>query len=500
MKKVLYPLSAILLLTFVFCMNPTAQKDSEDLLVKVYETSASGNQLQRLKNFTVADSSFTIKIDPTKKFQTITGFGGSFTEASAYLLNQLSKPNRGKILEAYFGETGARYSLTRTHMNSCDFSLSNYSYAPVADDKTLENFSIKEDQDDLIPMIKDAMAVSKEGFKILASPWTAPPWMKDNNDWRGGKLLPKYEDTWALFFSKYITAYQAEGIDIWGFTVENEPLGNDKNWESMHFSAAEMTAFVQEKLGPTLEAAGHDVKLLGYDQNRGDELKHWVDIMFADEASSKYYDGTAVHWYASTYDYFPASLRYAKEKAPDKYLIQSEGCVDSEVPKWKDDLWYWSKEATDWGWDWAPESDKHLHPKYAPANRYARDIIGCLNNYVDGWIDWNMVLDTQGGPNWFKNWCVAPVIVDPAKDEVYFTPLYYIMSHFSRYIRPGAQRIHFEHTDPELMVTAAENPDGTIVVVLFNEQSKVKNIKLTLGEKSTAISITGQAIQTVIIE
>ena len=112
-----------------------------------------------------------------------------------------------------------------------------------------------------------------------------------------------------------------------------------------------------------------------------------------------------------------------------------------KYPKWQDDAWYWSKDATDWGWDWAPEEDKHRHPKYVPVFRYARDIIGCLNNWVDGWIDWNMVLDRQGGPNWSKNWCVAPVIVDPEKDEVYITPIYYALSHFSRFIRPGAVRI-----------------------------------------------------------
>jgi len=196
---------------------------------EIYETSESGNKLSRLTEFPAMEEKSEISILPQEKFQAITGFGGSFTEASAYLLNQLSAENRHKILEAYFGESGARYSLTRTHMNSCDFSLSNYSYAPVAGDTELEHFSIEEDMDDIIPMIKDAMAISKDGFKIISSPWTAPPWMKDNNDWKGGKLLPKYYDTWALFFSKYLDAYRAEGIDIWAFTVENEPLGNDNN-------------------------------------------------------------------------------------------------------------------------------------------------------------------------------------------------------------------------------------------------------------------------------
>ncbi len=469
------------------------------LKIEVYETSANGNQLKQITQFSPGSELVNINLLADKKFQTITGFGGSFTESSAHLLNRLSTQNRDRILEAYFGESGARYSLTRTHMNSCDFSLGNYSYAPVEGDVDLKHFSIDEDRDDIIPMIKEAMARSKDGFKIISSPWTAPPWMKDNHDWKGGKLLPEYYESWALFFSKYIVAYKSEGIDIWGFTVENEPLGNNNNWESMHYTPDEMTDFVKNHLGPRLATDGHHVKILGYDQNRGDELKEWVRSMFRDEASSKYFDGTAVHWYASTYDYFPEALQFAHNAASDKYLIQTEACVDAEIPKWQDDQWYWSKEATDWGWDWAPEHEKALHPKYVPVYRYARDIIGCLNNWVDGWVDWNMVLDRQGGPNWVENWCVAPVIVDPEQDEVYFTPIYYTLAHFSKYIRPGATRIGFENSSDSLMVTAAENPDGSIAVVIFNEGNVAQSIKLSLDQESTQFIINAQAIQTIIV-
>lgn len=493
MKSLKYHIYTLLLITM------SCSEKQDQLSVNVYETSASGHKLTLITEVSSNENGSIIKLLPSQKFQIITGFGGSFTESSAYLLNQVGKENRKKIIDAYFSPEGANYSLTRTHMNSCDFSLSNYSYAPVEGDKELKHFSIKEDQDDIIPFIKEAMEASKDGFKILSSPWTSPPWMKDNNSWLGGKLLPEYYDTWALFFSKYIDAYKAEGIDIWGVTVENEPLGNDSNWESMHYTPDEMTNFVQNYLGPKLEVDGKsDVKILGYDQNR-EHLDEWVDSMYKDEASSKYFDGTAIHWYASTFEVFPEALQYAHKKAPTKHLIQSEACVDSEIPKWKDDQWYWSKEATDWGWDWAPEKDKHMHPKYSPVNRYARDIIGCLNNWVDGWIDWNMVLDTQGGPNWFKNWCVAPVIVDPEKDEVYFTPIYYTMAHFSKYIRPGAVRIGFENSDETLMVTAAQNPDGSTVVIVFNQGLEIKNFALTLGEKSTSVSINAQAIQTILI-
>lgn len=473
---------------------------SGDMHIEVYETSESGNKLTRLEKFPSADRIVNVTLTPNSTFQEITGIGGSFTEASAYVLNQLSEENKNKILEAYFGDSGARYSLTRTHMNSSDFSLGNYSYAPVPGDLKLENFSIEEDRDDIIPMIKDAMELSTDGFKIIASPWTAPPWMKDNKDWRGGKLLPEYYDTWALFFSKYLQAYRDEGIDIWGVTIENEPLGNDSNWESMHYTPEEQNKFVKNHLGPKLEKKWPEVKLLGYDQNRHEELVEWVDVMFGDEEAAKYYDGTAVHWYASTFNVFADELQYAHQKAPNKYLIQTEATVDAEVPVWQDDSWYWSKEATDWGWDWAPDDRKPLHPKYVPVFRYARDIIGTLNNWVDGWIDWNMVLNKQGGPNWAQNWCVAPIIVDPKLDEVYFTPLYYTMAQFSRFIRPGSRRIGFEmNADEELMLTAVENPDESIAMVLLNQSEKVKGIELNLNGHKASFGIQGKAIQTVVI-
>lgn len=476
----------------------SACSEEKGLDVEVFETSSNGNKLTKLTEFKIQENKSTIKLNSEKTFQTITGFGGSFTESTAYLLNKLSEENRNRILEAYFGDEGARYSLTRTHIASCDFSLNNYTYAPT-EDMELKDFSIHEDKDDLIPLIKDAIAISKDGFKIIASPWTAPPWMKDNKNYVGGKLLPEYYEVFALYFDKYIDAYKNEGIEIWGITPVNEPHGNGNNWESMHFNPEEETDFVQNFLGPKLEAEGKKhVKILGYDQNRAG-LKEWVDIMYKNEATSKYYDGAAIHWYESTYEFFPEALQYAHNKSPKKYLIETEGCIDAEVPHWKDDAWYWSKEATDWGWDWASEEDKYLHPKYVPVYRYARDIIGCLNNWVDGWVDWNMVLDRQGGPNWFENWCVAPVIVDPEKDEVYFTPLYHTMAHFSKYMRPGGKVIAVENSDVELQVTAVYNPDNSIAVVVFNPTEESKSFTLQHGELSKEVSISKQAIQTLVL-
>ncbi len=476
------------------------------LKIEVYETARSGGNLTKIAQERLShwaehtQEHFTdLTLFPELERQIITGFGGSFTDATAYLVHQMSHGQRQSIIQAYFSEDGANYSMTRTHMNSCDFSRRQYSYAPVAGDKNLDHFNIEHDRDYLIPMIKAALKCSVDGFKLIASPWTAPPWMKDNNSWVGGGLLTEYYPTWAQFFVKYAHAYAKEGIPLWGFTVENEPHGNGGNWESMHFSPEQMTAFVRDHLGPALAESEYEhLKILGYDQNR-EGLDQWVSVMYQNPENARYFDGTAVHWYESTYDYFPQALERAHQAAEDKFLIQTEACCDAQTPVWGEDDWYWREEATDWGYTWREPEKKYLHPKYAPVHRYARDIIGCLNHWVDGWIDWNMVLDRQGGPNWFENWCVAPVLVDPDQDAIYMTPLYYVMCHFSKFIRPGFVVIQHSCADQDIMATAVKADESRFVVVLFNPTQELKHIQINGIEKIHRVAIKPQAIQTILI-
>ena len=476
----------------------------------IVQTARGGDKLTEIATLELTDASATgsvvIALDPATEYQTILGFGGSFTESTAFVLGQLPDDKRQEVIEAYFGPSGADYTLTRTHINSSDFSLGNYAYADVPGDTELEHFTIGEDLDDIVPLIKDSMVASESGFEIIASPWTAPPWMKDNNDWNDGALLPELYPTWALYFSKYIRAYAEQGIDIWGVTIENEPLGNGGQWESMRFTPGSMAEFLKDHLGPRFEEDGIDAKILVYDQNR-DHLEEWVDVILGDPEAAKYAWGTAVHWYSSTYEWYPEELNSVHERFPDKQILHTEGTIDAEVPVWDDDDWYWRKEATDWGYDWAPDEDKHLHPKYAPAFRYARDIIGGLNSWLVGWIDWNMVLDTAGGPNHANNWCIAPVIARPETGEVYYTPLYYVLAHFSKYIRPDAVRIGLsgscESSDclpEELMATAFRNADGTIVVALLNQSDAAVEYALTLEGRQIEMSIAASAVQTLIVE
>lgn len=490
--------------SFFNANNPSSMKKGK-LQKAVYESSRQGGRFHQVPEADVEQRNAShpeeirLRVHTDRRKQNINGFGGSFTDASAYLVHQLSPTQRANIIEAYFAEEGANYSLTRTHMNSCDFSRFHYSYAEVEGDIELKHFNMEQDHEFLFPMIKLAQQASPYGFELIASPWTAPPWMKDNNAWVGGRLLKEMQPTWAQFFVKYAQECHENDIPLWGFTVENEPHGNGNNWESMLYTPDEMTEFVQDYLGPALDSNGlGHLNVLGYDQNRAG-LGEWTASMYRDSASSKHFAGTAVHWYESTYDYFPDELDRAHAAAPEKLLIQTEGCIDAEVPVWQDDDWYWRKEATDWGFTWREDDKKYLHPKYAPVNRYARDIIGSLNHWVNGWVDWNMVLDRQGGPNWFKNWCIAPVIVDPEKDEVYFTPLYDVMCHFSKFIRPGATVLASDCEDAEVMAVATENADGTLVIVCFNPGEMARTVHIDGLSEDVRIVLEAQSLQTLVL-
>ncbi|MFZ5519218.1 MAG: glycoside hydrolase family 30 protein [Candidatus Zhuqueibacterota bacterium] len=476
--------------------------------VTIVQTSKSGDKLKEVgkeKFETIATSVHPrVMLDPYATYQQILGFGGAFTESAAFVLNQLSEPKRAEVLQKYFSRACAGYSLMRTHINSCDFSLSNYSYAPVPNDTNLTHFSIDEDLDDLLPLIRDARNVPGAEFKIIASPWTAPIWMKDNQQWNNGLLKKEWQPTWALFFSKYIREYVKRGVPIWGVTVQNEPLGNGGQWESMIFSPGTMAEFIRDHLGPQFVRDNLDVKIFAYDQNR-DDVAAWADTILADSLAAEYVWGTAVHWYSSTVDWYPAALKSVHEKFPDKTLLHTEGCIDNignDEPQgiWLTDDWYWRAEATDWGYYWAADEDKKDHPRYAPVYRYARDIIGGMNSWLIGWIDWNIALDTKGGPNHAGNWCLAPVLVDAANDSVYYTPLFYTMSHFSKYIRPDSHRIRAETEAAELMVTACKNPDDSMVAVVLNQQNHPVTYHLVIESCMAEITIPDNAIQTLLIK
>ncbi|MBW3112825.1 glucosylceramidase [Bacillus sp. MCCB 382] len=419
-------------------------------------------------SFSEGRASTNIKLNRKLKFQKMLGFGGAFTEAAAHSLSLISSEKREEIISMYFDpEEGLGYRFGRTHINSCDFSLENYTYVEDGDD-SLESFSIEREKTLVIPLIREAMEVAGRELSIVASPWSPPSWMKTSGEMNnGGKLLPQFESVWADYYSKYIEAMEEEGIPIWGLTIQNEPEAKQV-WDSCLYSGEEERDFIKHHLGPSLEKNGHqDVKVIIWDHNR-DVIYERAKAVLSDPEAAKYVWGTGVHWYVS--EEFE-NLSKVHHDFPDKHLIFTEGCIEGGVKPG--------------AWD--------------TGERYGRNIIGDLNNYLEAWIDWNMVLNEEGGPNHVGNYCDAPVIVDTVNDEVRYNSSYYYIGHFSKYVKEGARRIGCEISGEAVLGTSFENPDGEIVVVVMNANDHDEEISLACGNEHFSTTLPLHSIATFII-
>lgn len=416
----------------------------------------------------VAQPDAVLRLDLGKPRQQMVGFGGALTESSAWVLAQLPAEKRLEILRRYYDpREGIGYTLARTHINSCDFSLSMWSLDETPGDYYLHNFTLEPMRRWLMPLLHDARKVAgADRFKLLASPWSPPAWMKTNNRMdAGGALRPEYRDAWARFYVKFVNAMQREEqLPIWGLTVQNEPEAVQV-WESCIYRPEEERDFVRDHLGPTLAKAGlAEVKLIGFDHNR-DIFEARAAALFGDPASAKFFWGSAIHWYVS--EDFAASSR-VHAAFPDKHILFTEGCWEGGVK-----LGRWDR-----------------------GERYARNMIGDFRNWVCGWIDWNIVLDQTGGPNHVGNLCDAPVIVDTVKDEVHYQSSFYYIAHFSRFIAPGAYCVESSPATDGLDSVAFANPDGSLVCVVLNVADAAKTFSLEVDGATLACEIPAHAIQT----
>lgn len=390
----------------------------------------------------------SITVDAGVRLQRIEGFGGAFTEAAAVTWLALPPARRAELLRAYFNpEHGHGYTLCRTHMNSCDFSTGNYACAEAPDDWSLKHFNVDRDRRALLPMIQEAQRVADPGFRLFVSPWSPPAWMKTTGMMNlGGSLRVDCRDAWALHYVKFIEAYRDAGVPVWGLTVQNEPRAKQR-WDSCEYTAEEERDFVRDHLGPALERAGMgDVKIIVWDHNRN-LLYERVKPVYEDARAARYVWGAGVHWYMA--DCF-ANLQAVHDRWPDKALLFTEGCQ---------------------------EGGPHLG-EWAVGERYGRSIINDLNHWAAGWVDWNLLINEEGGPNHVGNFCSAPVIADRNTGDLMYQSSYYYIGHFSRFIRPGAHRIIAAVTVDEVEATAVINPDGGVVVVAMNRTSTGRPLTL----------------------
>jgi glucosylceramidase len=409
----------------------------------------------------------TIMIDVDKTFQAIDGFGGAFTDATAITFAKLSKEEQARFLKLCFDpEEGNGYTLCRSTIHSCDYSAEMYTYAEVEDDKELKHFTIEHDRKFRIPLIKRALATAKGDIKIYSSPWSPPAWMKTNNDMLyGGKLKPEYFQTWADYFVKYVKAYEKEGIPIWGLTVQNEAAAVQV-WESCVYTAEEERDFVRDYLGPTLAKNGlSDLKLMFWDHNRGIMYQR-AEVMYDDPDAAQYIYGIAFHYYVGHhYD----NVRMVHDAFPDKKLIYTEAGMRG---------------------DW--ETGVNV----------AKNMILDLNNWTHGWTYWNMLLDETRGPRHaggLGHGRMSIVTADTQTGQVYYNPPFYFFGHFSRFIKPGAQRIACTSNSDDFLATAFINVDDQVAVVILNLSSADRIFQLWVEGKAVKYSAPPQSIITMVL-
>jgi glucosylceramidase len=422
------------------------------------------------------ETDIAVFVDTTKRFQEVFGFGGAVTDAVAEVHANLTPAARQAFLTAYFDpRAGLGYSVLRTTIHSSDFGSGSYTYVRDGD-RTLASFSIAPDLKLRVPLLRAALASGRAhgtDVRVFASPWSAPAWMKSNGSMvAGGSLLPEYRDTWARYVVKFVQAYEQAGVPLWGLSVQNEPMAK-QTWESMVFSAEEETRFLGDYLGPALQAAGlGNKKIIVWDHNR-DLLPQRAAHILSDPKARPYIWGVGYHWYETWAGGEPMHRNVAAvhEAWPDVNLLMTEGCIEQFDPA----------RLQDW----------------ANGERYASQMIADLNAGGVGWVDWNMLLDSRGGPNHKNNFCFAPLHAG-ADGQLVFTPIYTAIGHFSRYIRPQARRVSATTSRSVLAATAFRNASGSLVVVVMNRSDQPQRYRLFVDRQEVAVEIPARGIQTVV--
>ena len=388
-----------------------------------------------------------IEVDESQTFQTIDGFGYTLTGGSAQVINQLNPTKRKELLQELFGASSTSISISylRISIGASDLNATPFTYNDLPSGQTdlnLDNFSLTPDKTDLIPMLKEITAINP-AIKIMAVPWTPPVWMKDNNSFIGGSLLPKYYGVYAKYFVKYIQKMKEEGITIDAITPQNEPLHPGNN-PSLLMLAVQQADFIKNHLGPAFVAAKTKVKIVIYDHNC-DKPEYPIAIL-NDSGANSYIDGSAFHLYAgdisalsTVHTSFPNKNVYFTEQ-----YTASTGTFDGDL-KW------------------------HLK----------NVIIGSMRNWSKTALEWNLANNTSFGPNTPGGCttCKGALTIN-SSDSFTRNVAYYIIAHASKFVPAGSVRISSTLTG-NLNNVAFKTPDGKKVLIVENDgnTAAIFNIK-----------------------
>ena len=395
----------------------------------------------------------TITVDSTSEYQLIDGFGFCLTQGSAEVINGLTAASKANLLNELFSPSGLNISMLRISIGASDLSNSTYSYNETPGDVTMTNFSLAgPDLDHLIPLLQEILVINPS-IKILATPWTAPTWMKSNGTWIGGSLNPTYYSAYSQYFVKYLQEMDANGITIWGITPQNEPE-NPWNEPSMVMNSVQQTNFINDHLGPAIAASGYSPKIIAFDHNC-DNTSYPIDVL----NNSSYVDGAAFHMYAGN-----ISALSTVRNATGKNV-------------------YFTEQYTDVNGDFNGDLGWHME----------NVAIGSLNNWSKCVLEWNLATDASHGPHTPGGCteCLGALTITNSTDYE-SNVSYFIIGHLSKFVQPGAIKIDVTTNSSKLFVTGFKNHDNTLAILAYNFWGGVndaEDIQLVIGTEKIDFSI-----------
>lgn len=411
----------------------------------------------------VANSFPVITVDSAQQYQSIDGFGYTLTDGSAELLNAMAPANRNNILRELFSNdpNAIASSFIRISIGASDLSSTAYTYNDMpgtSTDPALNNFSIAPAMAHLVPVLKEIIAINPS-VKILATPWSAPAWMKSNNSLVGGSLKPEYYDEYAKYFVKYIQAMQAQGISIYAVTPQNEPL-HDGNNPSMHQTAAEQKEFIKSHLGPAFQTAGIQTKIIVYDHN-ADRPDYPLEIL-NDPVAKGFVDGSAFHLYAGSIN----ALSTVRSQHPDRAIYFTE---------------QWTSSTGDF------TGDLKWHLKNV--------IIGSMRNWSRVALEWNLANDPSFGPHTPGGCTQCKGALTISGNNVTRNVAYYIIAHVSKFVPPGSKRIASD-VYGNIQTVAFLTPEGRKVLVVENDGNETLSFNVKFKDLWFTSSLSGGAVAT----
>lgn len=412
-----------------------------------------------------------IDVDASRRYQSMVGFGASITDATAWLMNRrMSATQRAALLQELFarGDGSVGFELTRLTIGASDFSLAHYSYddmPPGQSDPTLARFSIDPMRVDVLPVLKQALAVNPS-LRVMASPWSAPGWMKTTDSLIKGALKPEHYDTFARYLVRYIDALAAEGVTLYALTLQNEPHFEPGDYPGMRVDSTARAVVIGQHLGPTLASRGLNTQLIEWDHN-------WDDpgaplAMLADATARRYVAGVGWHCYAGE----PSAQGTVHDAYPDK------------------DTWF--TECS--GGEWKPQWSETLP-------WMARNIvIGSTRNWARGVQMWNLALDENHGPHLGGcPDCRGVVTINSTTGVVTRNLEYYALAHASKFVRQGAERIESSASVDGIDNVAFRNvDDGSLVLVLCNSNASDRRLSVRQGGRTLEVALPRQSLATVV--